>query len=434
LLARVEAQPLCAPGDPLAFECRLADDNGWTFGHAVRVVREYRRFLVLTQVAGTQACPSDDVDQAWLLHTARHADYERFCTSALGRVPRRDGPPPADANGATRARYRTVFGSDAPSAVWPPGGTRLAGVGRARAIRLTGVLARPAVVLSAHAASGVALGVAAGLLGTFSRVDTRAEDLVGGLGLAVLLGGWLASWVATWRGGRTDARDEPDVYETAWMAGGPRRVAATALGTLAQRGVLVLKVCRRRWKTPTAVLELAASASRHAEDHPAERACRAGDVPGAVSFDEARARVARWSSATGRRLAQAGLVVGADELDSVRAILLGVAWLVLAVAAGCAVNDARLGRPDQGLVILAIGAVALAARVLLWMSRLTPHGRSVLDTVGARERRRPPAASALDDARRSWSLALEGAVAMMNDPRFEGIEGALGYEGVPNDD
>ena len=79
LLARVEEQPFSAPIDPLAFECRLADDNGWTLGHAVLVVREYRRFLVLTQVAGAQVCPSDDVDQAWPLHIARTADDERLC-------------------------------------------------------------------------------------------------------------------------------------------------------------------------------------------------------------------------------------------------------------------------------------------------------------------------------------------------------------------
>jgi hypothetical protein len=73
LPARVEAPPLSAPGDPLAFECRLADDDGWTLGHAVRIVREYRRFPVLTRVAGTPVCPSDDVDQASPLHITRTA-------------------------------------------------------------------------------------------------------------------------------------------------------------------------------------------------------------------------------------------------------------------------------------------------------------------------------------------------------------------------
>jgi hypothetical protein len=34
---------------------------------------------VLTQVAGTPVCPSDDVDQAWHLHITRTADHERFC-------------------------------------------------------------------------------------------------------------------------------------------------------------------------------------------------------------------------------------------------------------------------------------------------------------------------------------------------------------------
>jgi len=60
--ARVEAHPFSAPGDPLAVE-PAGDGNGWTFGQAIRAVRVRRRFVVRTQVADMQVCPSDDVDQ-----------------------------------------------------------------------------------------------------------------------------------------------------------------------------------------------------------------------------------------------------------------------------------------------------------------------------------------------------------------------------------
>ena len=63
LLARIEAFGLSAADDPLGFESRLADDHGWTLGYALAVAEEYRRFLVLTQVAGHPVSPSPDVDR-----------------------------------------------------------------------------------------------------------------------------------------------------------------------------------------------------------------------------------------------------------------------------------------------------------------------------------------------------------------------------------
>ena len=64
LLERIETFGFSAPDDPLGFESRLADDQGWTLGHALAVAAEYRRFLVLTQVAGHAVSPSPDVDEA----------------------------------------------------------------------------------------------------------------------------------------------------------------------------------------------------------------------------------------------------------------------------------------------------------------------------------------------------------------------------------
>ena len=43
LLARIEAFGFNALDDPLGFEWRLADEQGWTLGHALAVVEEYRR-------------------------------------------------------------------------------------------------------------------------------------------------------------------------------------------------------------------------------------------------------------------------------------------------------------------------------------------------------------------------------------------------------
>ncbi|NCX98787.1 MAG: hypothetical protein EBX35_09485, partial [Planctomycetia bacterium] len=73
------------PAARLTFTGRLARENGWTIGYAVRVVDEYRRFVLLAMTAGHPVTPSEDVDQAWHLHLAYTRDYwEIFCRDVLG--------------------------------------------------------------------------------------------------------------------------------------------------------------------------------------------------------------------------------------------------------------------------------------------------------------------------------------------------------------
>ena len=46
--ARIEAWDFTPAGAAIRFEEKLAREHGWTLGRAREVVREYRRFLVLT--------------------------------------------------------------------------------------------------------------------------------------------------------------------------------------------------------------------------------------------------------------------------------------------------------------------------------------------------------------------------------------------------
>jgi hypothetical protein len=127
LFARLEAAPLTSGEEPLGFERRLAHEQGWTLGHALAVVREYRRFLALAALARDPVCPSEDVDEAWHLHITRTADYARFCGEHLGRFlhhqPSRGGPAELERHRAmyerTLAAYRAAFGRPAPK---PPAG------------------------------------------------------------------------------------------------------------------------------------------------------------------------------------------------------------------------------------------------------------------------------------------------------------------------
>lgn len=99
---RILAHRFDDPAARLTFTARLARENGWTIGQAVRVVDEYRRFVFLAMTAGHAVTPSEDVDQAWHLHLAYTRDYwETFCRDVLGQ-PLHHGPTRGGASEAGR--------------------------------------------------------------------------------------------------------------------------------------------------------------------------------------------------------------------------------------------------------------------------------------------------------------------------------------------
>ncbi len=68
LLEAIYRLDLSEANDSDSFELRLSALNCWTAAHTARVVREYRRFIYLSQVSKLPVSPSDAVDQAWHLH------------------------------------------------------------------------------------------------------------------------------------------------------------------------------------------------------------------------------------------------------------------------------------------------------------------------------------------------------------------------------
>ena len=125
---RILAHRFDDPAARLTFTGRLARENGWTIGYAVRVVDEYRRFVFLAMTAGHPVTPSEDVDQAWHLHLAYTRDYwETFCRDVLD-APLHHGPTRGGAAEADRydqqyrrtlATYETVFDQRPPVDIWP---------------------------------------------------------------------------------------------------------------------------------------------------------------------------------------------------------------------------------------------------------------------------------------------------------------------------
>lgn len=133
LLARIAGHPLDKPAAEFQFSKRLAQENGWPHGFALRVIKEYRRFVYLACIAEGEVTPSDEVDQAWHLHVAYTRDYWTvFCPQVLHKDLHHG---PTDGGGAERNRYEAnyvrtlelyerIFGEAPPRDIWPPSSIR----------------------------------------------------------------------------------------------------------------------------------------------------------------------------------------------------------------------------------------------------------------------------------------------------------------------
>ena len=127
LAERLEACELDDAGaaDPLSQ--RLARENDWSLDFTLRVLSEYKRFLLLAVTADHVVTPSEQVDQAWQQHLLYTARYRRFCRNVLGR---RFDHNPSSGGAEERARYIAAyeltlasyersFGEPVPSDIWP---------------------------------------------------------------------------------------------------------------------------------------------------------------------------------------------------------------------------------------------------------------------------------------------------------------------------
>ena len=135
LMQQLDALAIDPPGITLSFVDRLARDNGWSRGYAARVMREYRRFLLLAATAGHQVTPSDAVDQAWHQHLTYSRSYwDDLCGRVLGFAlhhgPTAGGAAEdaryADQYARTLVRYTATFGETPPADIWPDPATRFA--------------------------------------------------------------------------------------------------------------------------------------------------------------------------------------------------------------------------------------------------------------------------------------------------------------------
>ncbi len=114
--------------DDMSFSRRLALSNLWSSDFADRVIREYKRFLILTDEAGQAVSPSDAVDQVWHLHLTYTRHYwDHLCREILGwdlhHTPCGGGKGERERQvelyRQTLDSYRDLFGETPPVDIWP---------------------------------------------------------------------------------------------------------------------------------------------------------------------------------------------------------------------------------------------------------------------------------------------------------------------------
>jgi len=427
LLARIEAVGFNAPDDPLGFESRLADDQGWTLGYAVEVAAEYRRFLVLTQVAGRAASPSPDVDEAWHLHLTRTAHYEALCTAVFGRFlhhePARagEGERHRDMYRDTLAAYRRAFGAAAPTAIWPPPGRPAAPQADATPRwTIPGPLRRrhrlaQATVLGAIVAAILLRGVR--LLEPLQQVGPVAFLLLALL--ATVAAGWWGLGAGAPSRAQT-TRDRLEPYEVAWLRGGAQRMAMTAIVALTDRGVL-LKPGAAAGRAPRQAIPVDRTVQARPA-HPAEAACLSAATDEGLRFAAACQAMRPLAGQVERRLIAAGIATDDAALPLPRArALLGLA-LLLVVEFERILHSFGTRQRIGFLVILTLAGVALAFVLAQRLRRANSRSTRVLD--GLRAMAAPAATSgAAPRAGQAlaFGVALAGTAAFAGDLRFEGL-------------
>lgn len=442
LLERIEAWPLADPLAPIGFEDRLADENRWTRGFALRVVAEYRRFLCLTQVAGHVVTPSREVDAAWHLHLTCTRDYRAMCEALFGRFlhhePSKGGGEQLahyqDLYQRTLESYRQAFGEDPPADIWPPVELRFAPLPVESPEASVGSMTLPRDALPGAIALSALAGVGAWLVGVRGPwlAWTGTEWLLA-CALALIGVGLLARWTAT-SALRRDRRAPPlDAEEVAWLAGGRGRVALGVITRLVTLGVLRLLPERGDdGKIRIATLERTDRDVGRASLEPAAR--RIAAMPaGLVSPTDVLDGIAAPCREIDLRLRRAGLRGDEGRLTGARLATLALSLGVLAFschrltaglanfqpavllhAALIALNLWQVSVLSRGRELTGLGEAAFAqasAPVKAWQSRRQARACSADEGPGA-----PAFGSML-----SLAAAVVGTAAVVDDPQFAGI-------------
>lgn len=451
--ARIEAWEFTPAGAAIRFEEKLAREHGWTLGRAREVVREYRRFLVLTQKAGHPVCPSRDVDEAWHLHLTQTRDYSAFCSTALGRFlhhePSREGAQELARHrqmyADTLVAYQAYFNEPPPASIWPPAEKRFSVV-RSAPLRRDGIALSPAfasgwvrgpiVILLIAMMAVVYRDLIPSWLGVFNTWSSLFAYV-----LLVAITLFLVGRVS--RSGVSAGPDPVDVYESSFLAGGGSRALAAAVAGLIARGAFALAPQRSGKKASLsgASLNRLETPPLGGPLDPLEEAVLAATRPGAVDMKALAEAVRPQTERIAGRLLDAGMLMPPRTLAESH---LAVAVVLMLV---CSLGVARMlvgfeDRSPMGAVLLAKVLVLTALAIIALSGPTegpTPQGNAALarvsDTMaplkvlsagvgpasqGSLAMTRPPVAFGAVSAITA-AVGLFGSAAVMADPRYAGF-------------
>jgi hypothetical protein len=134
---KIQGFQLDDPTVKFTFSERVACENGWSKRYALRVIKEYRRFIFLCCTTQTGVTPSDPVDQVWHLHlTYTQSYWIDFCRHTLGREihhnPTKGGQQEAQKFDGfyteSRQLYIDKFGHEPPADIWQPNDVRFSDI------------------------------------------------------------------------------------------------------------------------------------------------------------------------------------------------------------------------------------------------------------------------------------------------------------------
>lgn len=357
LRVRVEAYEFDRQGDVRCFRDRLCGELGWSALRADRAIAEYRRFVAIAAAVDHAVSPSPDVDQVWHQHlTDTRRYWEDFCPKIFGRVfhhePSRGGEAERrrldDQYQATLAAYERLFGEPPPRSVWPAPGRGCSVWGR-----LSRLARRPFILAP----------VLLALVGCAAIVDSASPSGVQGqsfillyvLGAALLLMimAFVQRAVAAMSGPNALYPADLELYEIAYLAGGPRRVVQTALLSLQLAGLARFDANEKR-----AVAVGLPDETASPVDAAVHRAVRSRELRRGSSYNPS-------FPAIRHRLGELGFVPGERWRR--------VAWVIFAlvVVPVMALGLVRLGfginnhRPT-GFLLMALVAIPIAG---VWITR-----------------------------------------------------------------
>ena len=133
LWQRIKRFEIDDPSSEFTFTDRLARENGWSLGYAIRAVYEYKKFIFLVCTTAHPLTPSDAVDQVWHLHLLYTDSYWiEWCRRTLERDikhgPTKGGKAEKekfhDCYALTQQRYRALFETEPPPDIWPSSAVR----------------------------------------------------------------------------------------------------------------------------------------------------------------------------------------------------------------------------------------------------------------------------------------------------------------------